>query len=851
MRYITFGPETNQYPVALLTRYLREKELSQYVKGFEQDVVCYQITTNQKAKKVELDEYYKELLPILASIRVDYLVVTEGLHFKHLTKTAKVDINIGYVLPCTVKGYEYMHVLYVPSPQQMLYEPTLMHKVNQGVNALKEHRAGSYTPPGEGIIQFAEYPSELKDIKQWLDKLLTVDLTVDLETFSLKHYNAGIGTICLCWSKTEGIAFAVDKDNPTEKAKAIRGMLKEFFLARHARTIYHNGSFDIYVLIYQLFMEGLLDTKGLLQGLDTLLRSWDDTQLITYLATNSCAGNRLSLKAQAQEYAGNYMVDVEDIREVPLPDLLKYNLIDGLATWFVLNKHWNTMVADKQLSVYQDLIKPVIADIIQMQLTGLPLDMEAVLAGEAEMLKDKQAAIGAIQSTSYYSIANQTIKERWAIKRNQELKVKRVTAADCKEEFNINSHQQLQLLLYEVMALPVLEYTDTKQPATGKDEIFNLRKHTTDPEKLKVLEALVNYAMVEKLLTSFIPAFKAAPMAEDGHHYLYGFFNVGGTLSGRLSSNGPNLQNLPANAVDPMTGKPSKYTKLIKQMFKAPKGWLFVGLDFASLEDRISALTTKDPNKLKVYTDGYDGHSLRAFFYFREQMPDILDTVDSINSIQDKYKPLRQDSKAPTFALTYQGTWRTLMVNCGFSEEKAKMIEERYHEMYVVSDQWVQARLAEAQRTGYVTIAFGLRLRTPMLKQCVLGTKSTPYEAAAEGRTAGNALGQSYGLLNSRAVMAFMQKVRASKHRYDIKPCAQIHDASYYLIRDDIDLIHWMNIELVKEVKWQELPEIEHDEVKLGGELSVFHPNWAKEMTIPNNASIEEILTLAEKHINE
>src|SRR5690606_19651736 len=83
---------------------------------------------------------------------------------------------------------------------------------------------------------------------------------------------------------------------------------------------------------------------------------------------------------------------------------------------------------------------------------------------------------------------------------------------------------------------------------------------------------------------------------------------------GRLSSSNPNLQTIPAN---------SKYGKLIKSCFRAPEGWLFVGLDFASLEDRISALTTKDTNKLKVYTDGFDGHSLRAQSYFSEQMPDI------------------------------------------------------------------------------------------------------------------------------------------------------------------------------------------------------------------------------------
>lgn len=58
-------------------------------------------------------------------------------------------------------------------------------------------------------------------------------------------------------------------------------------------------------------------------------------------------------------------------------------------------------------------------------------------------------------------------------------------------------------------------------------------------------------------------------------------------------------------------------------MFEAPPGKLFIGLDFDSLEDKISALTTKDPNKLAVYTDSFDGHSLRAYTYFRDQMPDI------------------------------------------------------------------------------------------------------------------------------------------------------------------------------------------------------------------------------------
>jgi DNA polymerase-1 len=224
--------------------------------------------------------------------------------------------------------------------------------------------------------------------------------------------------------------------------------------------------------------------------------------------------------------------------------------------------------------------------------------------------------------------------------------------------------------------------------------------------------------------------------------------------------------------------------------------------------------------------------------------------VVSINSIQKKYKDLRFDSKAPTFALTYQGTWKTLVTNCGFAPEFAKQIETRYHEMYQVSDAWVQERLTKAQETGYVTIAFGLRLRTPLLAQSPPGFKKSPA-VAAEGRTAGNAMGQSYGLLNSRSGMAFLKQVRVSVWREEIRPCGQNHDAQYFMARDDADLLAWANEHLIREVQWQSLPEIEHDQVKLGGELFIFYPSWANEIAIPNGADATQILSIAKEYLKQ
>lgn len=237
--------------------------------------------------------------------------------------------------------------------------------------------------------------------------------------------------------------------------------------------------------------------------------------------------------------------------------------------------------------------------------------------------------------------------------------------------------------------------------------------------------------------------------------------------------------------------------------------------------------------------------TLAADAIVTEIEPKVFDVLE-INSIQDKHKGPRQKSKVPTFAMTYDGTVNTLMTGSGFTREEATRIYNAYHELYIVSDQWVAAQLDEAARVGYVTVAFGLRVRTPLLKQVIRKTSKTPYEAEAEGRSAGNALGQSWCLLNSRAGTEFNGKVRTSKYRLDIKPCAQIHDAQYHLYRDDPEVIAWANEHLVKATFWQEHPLIAHPEVNLGGELSLFYPTWANEITLPNGAKEEEIIKMVE-----
>ena len=221
--------------------------------------------------------------------------------------------------------------------------------------------------------------------------------------------------------------------------------------------------------------------------------------------------------------------------------------------------------------------------------------------------------------------------------------------------------------------------------------------------------------------------------------------------------------------------------------------------------------------------------------------------VASINYIKKKYPDKRTKSKPVTFALQYFGNEGTLVRNSGFSKTEATSIVENYKKLYKVSEDYKQSRLLLAGSQGYSTVAFGLRVRTPLLAKSILGNSKTLREAEAEGRSVGNAMFQSYGLLNNRAAVEFMQRVWASKFKYDVFLVSLIHDAIYFIMKDDIEVVEWVNTNLIECMQWQELPEIQHDQVKLGAELDLFHPDWSHAITLPNAASEQQILNLTRK----
>lgn len=515
----------------------------------------------------------EQVYPKITTYTPNYILVADSEYFKVMAKVTKPDAYIGYFFGDTFK------FLYVPSYKQIFYHPEeTKEKITRALDSIKASEQGKYCSPGSNIIKDEYYPSTTKDIAVLLKSLANRPiLTCDIETYSLKHVDAGLGSICFCWDKHSGCAFKIDKSSDS-KNQEVRDLLKEFFINYKGTLIFHNIAFDVTVLIYQLFMKDVLDQEGLLNGLDIMLKNWEDTKLMTYLCSNSCSGNNLGLKYQAQAYAGNWAQDeISNIDKIPEEDLLRYNLIDGLSTWFVYEKYKDALVTEKQDKLYREIFKPTTKDIIQMQLTGIPLNYDKVLEAEQKLNDDKNQALSVITANKYVTQFKEVLNQEAVDKYNSTHK-KQITLADVNESFNPNSGIQIKKLLYDLIKLPIINLTESKQPATDGDTLKALLNHTTDKDVLDLLQALIDYSAVEKILSAFIPTFKKATPASDGRRYIYGNFNLGGTVSGRLSSSKPNLQQIPA------TG--SKYAKLIKSCFQAPKGWLWVGLDYASLTTR-------------------------------------------------------------------------------------------------------------------------------------------------------------------------------------------------------------------------------------------------------------------------
>lgn len=252
------------------------------------------------------------------------------------------------------------------------------------------------------------------------------------------------------------------------------------------------------------------------------------------------------------------------------------------------------------------------------------------------------------------------------------------------EEFNINSTQQLGVILFEKLKLPV--YKKTKKGYSTDVDIL---------EKLKpehpVIEKILEYRTLMKLNSTYIDGLIG--YINEYTKKIHSYFHQTVTATGRISSTEPNLQNIPTRA---------EQGKQIKKAFKAQKGNIFIDADYSQIELRILAHISKDKNMREAFLNEEDIHKQVASKVFDVPLEEVT-------------KEQRTAAKAVNFGIVYGISGFGLAEQLGISRKKAEQYIEQYLNKYCGVKQFMDEIVEEAKQNGYVETLFHRRRYIPEL----------------------------------------------------------------------------------------------------------------------------------------
>ncbi len=274
-------------------------------------------------------------------------------------------------------------------------------------------------------------------------------------------------------------------------------------------------------------------------------------------------------------------------------------------------------------------------------------------------------------------------------------------------EFNLNSPKQLQVVLFDELNLPVFKKTKTGR-STDEETLRELS------EAHPMVPLFLEYRQLFKLVSTYIDALPKS-IAEDGR--VHSTFNVEGAATGRLSSQNPNLQNIPIKGT---TGGE------IRKAFIVPKGKVLLGADYSQIELRIMAHLADDPGLKKAFKEGLDVHSLTSAKIFK--IP-----VEQVNKEQ------RNIGKTMNFATLYGQGPRALSKQLGISYEMARSYIDEYFLEFPKVREWMGNILNKAYQDGFVETLWGRKRYMPELQSANKMFKSAGERAAINHPVQGTA----------------------------------------------------------------------------------------------------------------
>ena len=307
------------------------------------------------------------------------------------------------------------------------------------------------------------------------------------------------------------------------------------------------------------------------------------------------------------------------------------------------------------------------------------------------------------------------------------------------QEFNLSSPKQLGVILFEQQKLPVLKKTPTGTPSTAEEVLQELALDYPLPK------ILMEYRGLAKLKSTYTDKLPLEINKRTGR--IHTSYHQAVAATGRLSSQDPNLQNIPIKTEE---------GRRIRQAFIAPKGYKLVAADYSQIELRIMAHLSDDAGLLNAFAQGLDVHRATAAEVFGVTL--------------DKVSPeMRRSAKAINFGLIYGMSAFGLGRQLHIGRNEAQQYIDRYFERYPGVQRYMNNVRALAHDQGYVETLFGRRLYLPDIN-----AKNKNFQMAAE-RTAINAPMQGTAADIIKMAMIHVDGWLAESD-LDAKMIMQVHD---------------------------------------------------------------------------
>lgn len=485
------------------------------------------------------------------------------------------------------------------------------------------------TPHSYILINTAEGAKEL------VAKLLAQpEIAFDTETTNIDANLADMLGMSFCYQKGE--AYYVSVPNEREGVLAMLDIFRPLFDKEDVLWIGQNLKYDMTILKWYG-----IELKGKLY----------DTMLAHYVIEPE--GKR-NMDALSVKYLGYEPISIEtligkkgkgqlNMKDVPVEDVKEYAAEDADVT-LQLKKAFDPLLKETEvLSVFDEVEQPLVPVLMGMEFEGVGIDENFLRDYSKELERD-------------IAIAEESVYKQAGVR------------------FNLGSPKQLGEVLFDMMKLdPTAKKTKTGQYATGEDVLAKLRA------KHQIVDDILAYRELTKLKSTYVDALPTIINPKTGR--LHTCFAQTVAVTGRLSSNNPNLQNIPIRT--------ERGREIRKAFIPRGAGWSIVSADYSQIELRIIAAISGDKSMIQSFIDDKDIHTATAAKVYGVEEKEV--TFD-----------MRRAAKAVNFGIIYGQSAFGLAGSLGISRTEAKTIIDNYFDQYSSIKKYMDNTINFAREHGYV-----------------------------------------------------------------------------------------------------------------------------------------------------